>query len=314
MGTYTQLTQIQRYQISALLKIGHLQAEIAKAIGVHKSTISREIRRNRGRRGYRPKQAHRFAMGRQKKAKLKIKAEDWRWIEKLIRLDWSPEQISDYYRKEQEPQISHEWIYQYIYRDKRGGGSLWKHLRCRKKRKKRYGSYEKRGQIPNRTSIDERPQVVEDRSRLGDWEADTIIGKGKKGAIVTLVDRKSRYLRMGLVSKRTKEAVKGMIISLLAGFPVHTITCDNGKEFADHEGIANALGARIYFAHPYSSWERGTNENTNGLIRQYIPKNTDFSALGKADILFAENRLNTRPRKCLSFNPPVVFLKNHGCT
>ncbi len=314
MGTYTQLTQTQRYQISALLKIGHLQTEIAKAIGVHKSTISRELRHNRGRRGYRPKQAHRFAMGRQNKAKSKIKAEDWRWIEKLIRLDWSPEQISDQLHKEQRLKISHEWIYQYIYKDKWAGGALWKHLRCRKKRKKRYGSHEKRGQIPNRTSIDERPQVVSERSRLGDWEADTIIGKGKKGAIVTLVDRKSRFLRMGLVSQRTKEAVKEMIISLLFDFPVHTITCDNGKEFAGHEEVAKALGAKIYFAHPYSSWERGTNENTNGLIRQYIPKSTDFSKLTNADIQFAENRLNTRPRKCLSFNSPVVFLNNHGCT
>jgi len=170
------------------------------------------------------------------------------------------------------------------------------------------------GKYPTRTSIDERPQVVSERSRLGDWEADTIIGKGKKGAIVTLVDRKSRFLRVGLVGQRTKEAVKEMIISLLVDFPVHTITCDNGKEFTSHEEVAKALGAKIYFAHPYSSWERGTNENTNGLIRQYIPKNTDFSKLTKADILFAENRLNTRPRKCLSFNPPVVFLNNHGCT
>ena len=131
---------------------------------------------------------------------------------------------------------------------------------------------------------------------------------------MTLVDRKSRNLRMGLVSKRTKEAVKEMIITLLADFPVHTITCDNGKEFAGHEDIAKALRASIYFAHPYSSWERGTNEKTNGLIRQYIPKNTNFSTLEKADIFFAENRLNTRPRKCLSFNSPVVFLNNHGCT
>ncbi len=314
MGTYTQLTQTQRYQISALLKIGHLQTEIAKAIGVHKSNISREIRRNRGRRGYRPKQAHQFTIARRDKAKSRITDEDWGLIEELICLDWSPEQISDCCRKEQVLQISHEWIYQHIYRDKRNGGTLWKHLRCRKKRRKRYGSYEKRGQIPNRTSIDERPQVVEDRSRLGDWEADTIIGKGKKGAIVTLVDRKSRYLRMGLVSHRTKEAVKEKIISLLADFPVHTITCDNGKEFTSHEEIANVLEAKVYFAHPYSSWERGTNENTNGLIRQYIPKDTVFSKLTHEDISFVENRLNTRPRKCLSFNSPVVFLNNHGCT
>ena len=314
MGTYIQLTYNQRYHINTFLKAGFCQTAIAKEIGVHKSTISRELKRNRGRKGYRPKQAHQFAMERQNKGKPKIKAEDWILIGKLIGLDWSPEQISDYCRSEQVLQISHEWIYQHIYQDKHKGGNLWKHLRCRKKRKKRYGSYEKRGQIPNRTSIEERPQVVADRSRLGDWEADTIIGKGRKGAIVTLVDRKSRYLRMGLVSKRTKEAVKKMIISLLAGYPVHTITCDNGKEFADHEDIARALGARIYFAHPYASWERGTNENTNGLIRQYIPKSTDFSALVKTDILFVENRLNMRPRKCLSFNSPMVFLNNHGCT
>ena len=314
MGTYTQLTYNQRYHIYTFMKAGLRQTEIAETIGVHKSTISRELKRNQGRRGYRPKQAHQFTIARRDKAKSRITDEDWELIEELIYLDWSPEQISDYCRKEQELQISHEWIYQYIYRDKKDGGSLWKHLRCRKKRRKRYGSYEKRGQIPNRTSIDERPQVVEDRSRLGDWEADTIIGKGRKGAIVTLVDRKSCYLRMGLVSQRTKEAVKEMIITLLADFPVHTITCDNGKEFAGHEDIAKALGAKIYFTHPYSSWERGTNENTNGLIRQYIPKSTDFSTLGKADILFAENRLNTRPRKCLSFNSPVVFLNNHGCT
>jgi len=296
------------------MKAGLCQTEIAETIGVHKSTISRELKRNQGRRGYRPKQAHQYAVARRDKAKSRITDEDWGLIEELICLDWSSEQISDYCKKEQELQISHEWIYQHIYRDKRKGGTLWGHLRCRKKRKKLYGSYDKRGQIPNRTSIDERPQVVEDRSRLGDWEADTIIGKGKKGAIVILVDRKSRYLRMGLVSQRTKEAVKEKIISLLADFPVHTITCDNGKEFTSHEEIANVLEAEVYFAHPYASWERGTNENTNGLIRQYIPKDTKFSELTHEDISFVENRLNTRPRKCLSFNPPVVFLNNHRCT
>ena len=190
MRTYTQLTHIQRYQIYALLKTSHLQTEIAETIGVHKATISREIRRNRGRRGYRPKQAHQFAIDRQNKASPRIRIEDWAQIEKLIRLDWSPEQISDQLGKKQRLKISHEWIYQYIYKDKWAGGALWKHLRCRKKRRKRYGSHEKRGQIPNRTSIDERPQVVSERSRLGDWEADTIIGKGRKGAIVTLVRSK----------------------------------------------------------------------------------------------------------------------------
>ena len=314
MQVYTQLTQTQRYHIYTFMKAGLCQTEIAETIGVHKSTISRELKRHQGRRGYRSKQAHQYAVARRDKTKSRITDEDWGLIEELICLDWSSEQISDYCKKEQVLQISHEWIYQHIYRDKRKGGTLWGHLRCRKKRKKLYGSYDKRGQIPNRTSIDERPQVVEDRSRLGDWEADTIIGKGKKGAIVILVDRKSRYLRMGLVSQRTKEAVKEKIISLLADFPVHTITCDNGKEFTSHEEIANVLEAEVYFAHPYASWERGTNENTNGLIRQYIPKDTKFSELTHEDISFVENRLNTRPRKCLSFNPPVVFLNNHRCT
>lgn len=314
MRTYTQLTCHQRYHIYTFLKAGFCQTEIAEAIGVNKSTISRELRRNRGRKGYRPKQAQRFAHERQNKTQARIKAEDWRLIESLISLDWSPEQISDYCKGNQIMHISHEWVYQYIYQDKRGGGSLWKHLRCRKKRRKRYGSYEKRGQIPNRVWIDYRPQTVEDRSRLGDWEADTIIGKGKQGAIVTLVDRKSRFLRMGLVARRTKEAVAEKIISLLADLPVHTITCDNGKEFTDHERVAKTLRTKVYFAHPYASWERGTNENTNGLIRQYIPKDTKFNDLTCVDIEFVESRLNTRPRKCLSFATPVVILNNHGCT
>jgi IS30 family transposase len=314
MGTYSQLTYHQRYHIYTFLKAGFCQTEIAETIGVHKSTISRELKRNRGGRGYRPKQAQRFAMERQKKSKSRIKPEDWKLVEALIGKEWSPEQISNFFRDNQIMHISHEWIYQYIYKDKRDGGNLWKHLRCRKKRRKRYGSYEKRGQIPNRKWIDARPQLVEDRSRLGDWEADTIIGKGKKGAIVTLVDRKSRYLRMGLVARRTKEAVKEMMISLLEDLPVHTITCDNGREFTDHEGIAKELGTEVYFAHPYASWERGTNENTNGLIRQYIPKSTEFTEITNEDIQFVENRLNTRPRKCLSFKPPVVILNNNGCT
>jgi IS30 family transposase len=203
---------------------------------------------------------------------------------------------------------------QHIWEDKRQGGQLYKHLRRKKKYRKRGSKGDNRGKIPHQTRIDERPEVVEKRERIGDWEADTIIGKGMKGAIVTLVDRKSRFLRMGLVEQRTKEAVKDAIISLLEGYPVHTLTFDNGKEFAAHEEISQALNADTYFAHPYASWERGTNENTNGLIRQYIPKKADFRKLDDFDISFVEYRLNTRPRKCLSFIPPMVFLKNHCCT
>ena len=203
---------------------------------------------------------------------------------------------------------------QHIWEDKRQGGKLYQHLRRKKKYRKRSQNGDNRGKIPNQKSIEERPEIVEARVRVGDWEADTIIGKGMKGAIVTLVDRKSRFLRMGLVEQRTKEAVRDTIIDLLKNYPVHTITCDNGKEFADHEEIRQALGADIYFAHTYASWERGTNENTNGLIRQYIPKNAAFRKLTNTDIYFVENQLNLRPRKCLAFSQPMVILKNHCCT
>jgi len=312
--SYKQLTRIQRYQIYALLKTEQNQSTVAKVLNVHRSTISRELRRNKGQRGYRPAQAQSIAKKRQYKHRSKITQADWAIVETKLREDLSPEQASNWVKEHNNIEISIEWIYQYIWHDKRCKGMLYKHLRRKKKYRKRSGNRDNRGKIPNRIGIEERPEIVDRRERIGDWEADTIIGKGKKGAIVTLVDRKSRYLRMGLVSQRTKEAVKKMIISLLADLPVHTITCDNGKEFASHEQIAKALGAKIYFAHPYSSWERGTNENTNGLIRQYIPKDTKFSALTHEDIEFTENRLNTRPRKCLSFTSPVVFLNNHCCT
>ena len=312
MREYTQLTHLQRYQISALLNIGHTKTGIAQAIGVHKSTIGREIVRNRGKRGYRPKQAHQCALERRDKAKRRISTAEWKMIAQLIQLDWSPQQISNYLGKEQRLPISHEWIYQHIYQDKRDGGALWKHLRCRKKRRKRYGSYEKRGQIPNRVWIDERPVAVERRDRLGDWEADTIISKGKKKAIVTLTERKSRMTLLKKVDDRKAETVKQAIIDLLKPFvdQTLTITCDNGKEFTEHLALAEDLNAKVYFAHPQAAWERGTNENANGLIRQYFPKGTDFADLSDSDIERVMLRLNHRPRKCLGFSSPdMVFFQ-----
>jgi len=311
---YKQLTSFKRYQIKILLNTGYNQTEIAQEVGVHKSTISRELKRNRGKRGYRHKQAQRLAEQRRKKAKRQIRFEDWKIIERYLRKDFSPEQVSHWVLKYYGIQVSHEWVYQHIWKDKRNGGKLYEHLRHKKKYRKRSAKGDNRGKIPNKKSIEDRPEVVDGRERIGDWEVDTIVGKGKKGAIVTLVDRKSRFLRMGLVERRTKEAVKNMIINLLEGFLVHTITCDNGKEFAAHEEISKALEAKTYFAHPYASWERGTNENTNGLIRQYFPKDTCFKNISKNDIRYVENRLNTRPRKCLGFVQPMVILKNHCCT
>jgi IS30 family transposase len=314
MSTYQQLTSEQRYQISALKRIGHSQTEIAKELDVHKSTISRELSRNTGERGYRPKQAHEKARERHAKATptKRISVETWKVVEEKLRQDWSPEQVSGWLEKRQEIRISHEWIYQHILADQQAKGDLYTHLRQYGKRRKRYGKYDRRGKLPNRVSIEERPQMVEQRERLGDWEVDTLVGKGHRGALVSLVERKSRYTLLQPVTQRLADLVADATISLLRPFAdfVHTITGDNGKEFAEHVRIAETLEANFYFAHPYSAWERGTNENTNGLVRQYFPKSTDFSSIAFSQTKIAADRLNHRPRKCLDFMSPfeVFFL------
>lgn len=306
MSTYCQLTQEQRYQIYALRKTGHSRIEIAAVIGVHKSTVGRELKRNRGQRGYRPQQAHNLAMERRPKGVPRIMAETWRRVEKLLRQDWSPEQISGRLKKEQKVCISHEWIYQYVLQDKQTGGDLYRHLRCQKKRRKRYGKYDRRGKLPNCRSIEERPAVANGRKRLGDWEVDTLIGKGHKLAMVTLTERKSRFTLLGKVAQRTAQAVQDQIHQLLLPVidKVHTLTSDHGKEFACHEQIAEMLNLTFYFAHPYAAWERGTNENTNGLLRQYFPKQHDFQTVSLEEIEQAMSRLNFRPRKTLRFKTP----------
>jgi IS30 family transposase len=310
---YTQLTQEQRYQIHALLKMGHNQTEIADTLGIHKSTVSRELQRNRGKRGYRPKQAHQFALQRRKKARKRITADIWVLVEEKLRQDWSPEQIAGRF-KEEGIVISHEHIYQYVYVDKRVGGNLWKHLRCQKRRRKRPGSYDRRGKIPNRKSIDERPEVVAQRTRLGDWEVDLMLGKDHQGALVTLTERKSRFTLLRKVASKQAKLVSQVIVDLLHWVAtLESITADNGKEFAAHQHISQMLSVDFYFAHPYSSWERGTNENTNGLIRQYVPKSCSLKDLSFQEEIMIMDRLNLRPRKCLDFRTPYeVFFGHHS--
>jgi len=305
--SYTQLTHEQRYQIYALLKIGHNQTEIAKVIVCHKSTISRELLRNCGQRGYRPKQAHLLAIGRRTHRRARIGQETWKVIEDKLRLDWSPEQISGWLARTQAIQVSHEWIYQYILADKLIGGTLYRHLRCKKKRRKRYGAHDRRGQLPNRVSIEQRPVIVDQRQRIGDWEVDTLVGKRHHQAIVTLVERKSRLTLLRKVEQRTADQVRNAVIDLLKPVSdrLYTLTSDNGKEFAEHEEIAKELKADFFFAHPYAAWERGTNENMNGLIRQYFPKKCDFSSIGETEVELVMDRLNNRPRKCLGFMSPL---------
>ena len=305
---YQQLTQDQRYQIYAFLKAEFPQSQIARELGVDPSTISRELKRNRGQRGYRPKQAQQLADSRrQAKANAtRITTLTWQQVEADLRKDWSPEPVSGARKATGQVTPSHERIYQHIYADKQQGGDLYKHLRCQKQRRKRDGKYDRRGQLPNRKSIDQRPAIVADKARLGDWEADTIIGKKHQQAIVSLVERQSKLTRLAKVERNTEAAVKQAIIEMLDPLAdcVHTITSDNGREFAAHEAIAEALGAEFYFAHPYHSWERGLNENTNGLVRQYFPKGSDFITLTDQQVQAVAEQLNERPRKTLGFQTP----------
>ena len=315
MRTYKQLTQEQRYQIYILMKTGHKQCAIAMLLGVNRSTISRELRRNKGQKGYRPKQAHQKAMSRRlHKSQPRIPLSSWNYIERLIQNEWSPEQISAWLKQQCDIKVSHEKIYQYILSDKKMGGKLFCHLRCQRKRKKRYGSYERRGQICKRISIDERPAIVDSRSRQGDWEVDTIIGKGHKQAIVSLTERKTRLSLLRKVEHKTASAVGRSVIELLRSLckKVHTITSDNGKEFADHQQIGRSLHADFFFAHPYSPWERGTNENTNGLIRQYFSKNRNFSTITDEEVNLVMEKLNNRPRKSLGFKTPNQVFFDHN--
>jgi IS30 family transposase len=311
--SYTQLTRKQRYQISILVKAGHNQTYIAAMVACHKSTISRELRRNRGQLGYRSNQAIALARRRQRQARApRITAETWQKVELLLGQQWSPEQITGRLKLEKQPTVSPERIYLYVYADKRRGGTLHHHLRSQKKQRKRYGGYIRRGQIPNRTSIEQRPQIVASKRRYGDWEADTIIGARHRGGILSVVERKSKLTRLRKLATKAAAEMKDNTIALLAPLAarVHTITVDNGKEFCEHELIAAALQARIYFAHPYASWERGLNENTNGLVRQYFPKKYEFASITDQDLQQVEDRLNNRPRKTLGYRTPnEVFFK-----
>jgi IS30 family transposase len=302
--TYKHLSQAERYQIHALMKAGHDQSQIAKLLDRHKSTISRELSRNTGSRGYRPKQACEMSADRAQNSRNAPTVEPWvrEAACALLCIQWSPEQIAS-----QLP-ISHETVYQHVYADKAQGGTLWKHLRCQKQKRKRYASgRDRRGQIPNRRPLSERPLHIEARRQVGHWECDTVIGASHKGAVVTMVERKSGYAVMAKVSNKTSAAVGSAIVGELQPLAarVKTLTFDNGKEFAGHAHIDEKLQSTAYFARPFASWERGSNENLNGLLRQYIPKKRSMSTVSDEEIRMIQNRLNNRPRKRLGFKTPA---------
>jgi transposase, IS30 family len=311
MNQFKQLTREERYIIKSLLKEGFSVRSIGDNLGRHFSTIYREIERNRGLKGYRPNQAHNLAIARNSESHryCKFTTETQALVEQFICIEYSPEQVSNYLHQEYCIAISTERIYQHIWEDKKAGGELYRHLRqSSRQRRKRSRTYDSRGQIPNRISIDERPAIVEERVRVGDWEIDTIIGKNHQGVCVTVVDRVSKFTLIKNLESKHAELVADAVIDLLMPYKdkVHTITGDNGKEFAQHERIATQLDTDFYFAHPYSSWERGTNENTNGLIRQYFNKGMDFSFIDERDTAFVMNRLNNRPRKGLNYISPIT--------
>lgn len=306
---YNQLTENERYQIYVMLKAGHSQKEIALYLNRCPSTISRELKRNRGLRGYRPAQAQHLSDTRRRTAPKarKLTDEVKGWLDKLLRQELSPQQAVDYLKRHKTLDLHHETVYQWIYADKRSGGDLYRHLRiAAKPYRKRYGHYDRRGKIVGRRDIDERPRVVDRRTRIGDWEGDTIVGKGRKSALLTMVERKTLFsVIVRLTGKRAdllaQAAIEGM---KHMEERVKTITLDNGLEFAQHAVIAAGLEADIYFAHPYASWQRGTNENTNGLIRQYFPKGTDFNLVSDEQIARVMDRLNNRPRKTRGCRSP----------
>lgn len=321
MSKFSHLTQKQRYAIQYYLEAGICKNEIARRLNVHRSTVYRELNRNSLQGVYHVKYDASKAQGfyeyhlKYKAKRVRITESMRAIIDEQLHQLLSPEQIKLRCNLEGIPMISHEAIYQYIYQEFKKKRHLeWLGLmrRKRRKRKNRLRLYKQRGIIKDRVSITQRPQIVDQRRRIGDWEADTIIGKNHQQAIVTITERKTMFTLMKKVKIKSAENVMNAIIELLHPFrdKVHTITVDNGKEFAYHKHIAERLKAKVYFAHPYSAFERGLNENINGLIRQYLPKKTDFREIHKNPIKRIQNNLNLRPRKTLNALCPYEIFFN----
>jgi transposase, IS30 family len=307
---YSQLTQEERYAIAEMRRQHFSIRRIARELGRSPSTICRELHRNRRADGwYRAHTAGEHTRGRRSRSRrnARFSTDDWAIVEHLIALDWSPEQVSGWLKRHGLLSISHETIYVRIFADKRAGGELWRHLRqAMKKRRKRYRSHDSRGRLPGKRHISERPPEVEGRGELGHWEIDTVKGDSQAmHTVVTMVERASGYTMMGKLARHTAADCTERCIDLIrrAG-RVATITADNGSEFHGYARTEAATGVPWYFATPHHSWERGTNENTNGLIRQYLPKRTSMAHVTQLDCDAIAQRLNSRPRKRLGYRTP----------
>ena len=309
--TCTRLCGHERKVIANMAQAGNNQKTIAKAIGCSQGTISKELRRNRGQRGYRPLQADRLARERQagKRSRPKVIVGELKdEVEARLKIKHSPQQISNAL-KLRGLGVCHETIYQHVARDKKAGGDLASHLRINGKRRYRWRNKTgRREKIPNRVDIDLRPSVVANRVRFGDWEADLIQGGGGSGFLVSLYERKSRLGRLYLMPDKSSDGTLKGIMSLLRGMEVRTITYDNGLEFARHGLINELLGCESYFCKPYHSWEKGGVENYNGLVRQYFPKGHDFSTITAERLQEVQEEINDRPRKVHGYLPPNDFL------
>jgi IS30 family transposase len=323
--SYTHFTEKERYVISHLKLERFSSREIARRLGRHHTSILREIKRNRPTYAddavYWYYATQKIADERLHKARSYCRQNHRplvEYVEDKLRLDWPPEAIAariciDYPDNEQ-MRISHETIYRWAYLDASQGGDLHTHLRRRhprRRRQKRYGSGHRF--IPGRISIDQRPATVETRERFGDWEGDTLEGAKGKGALATHVERKSRYLLVAKLEDKKAQTMNTQSISSFLKLPMSrrkTLTVDNGKEFSQFKELEQKTGLKVYFADPYAAWQRGTNENTNGLLRFYFPKGTDFNAVPEEELKQIIGKVNHRPRKCLNYQTPHdVFFK-----
>lgn len=315
---YKQLASEERYYIQIQRKNGDSFRQIARSLGRSHSTIIREVKRNTGGRGYRNKQASEMVKQRHhdKKKATKLDTSIKGKIIAYLQQDWSPEQISGRLKQAGENTVHHETIYRFLIANKRAGGLLYKHLTHQgKPYRKRYGHPNNRTGIPNRVDIDERPEAVNNREVFGHWEADTIIGKGHQGAIATLDERVSKIRFAYPTNSKHADKVSTAIQRVLKPVKpwVDSITYDNGKEFTTHEKTALFLECLSYFAKPYHSWERGQNENANGLLRKYFPKTMTLIDIPYEKVKLAVHKLNSRPRKCLGFKTPYeVFFEHTG--
>ena len=317
MSHYNHLTQEQRYYIECGRKRGVSRKQIAQDIGVHPTTVGRELKRNEDQRGYCHEDAQGNAQERaQSKHGNRISDFTWALVEHWLRKGFSPEAISGRMKLKGYDSVSYESIYLYIYADKKAGGVLHTYLVSRKPcRKKRSTRQDGRGQIKDKVSIDLRPAVVDEVGLTGDWEADTVVGKNHQGVIVTINERRTGVNMALALPRKTKVLVAAAIKEALMPIRhlVHTITVDNGKEFADHQDIASALECDVYFAHPYSSWERGRNENSNGRLRRFFPKGTSFENITQQEVDHAVERMLDTPRKMLGFRTPrEAFMQHTG--